>query len=190
MTAAWRAGASCDHGVSKVLGPGASEDCSVARYGSIWACRSPGCCSIHSRAARQAWKYSSSVDSAAALDRRRHATRGDPRALRGRRLGFRAGRRRRRHRAAVCSGRTAQEGAAGKKPAVARAAARYGVPAHAVNLSQHWPPCSSPSTFAQLRAFKSAVSGAYPGVAPAARRLAEIHRDTPGSVGGPHRLAI
>lgn len=67
MTAAWRAGASCDHGVSKVLGPGASEDCSVARYGSIWACRSPGCCSIHSRAARQAWKYSSSVDSAAAL---------------------------------------------------------------------------------------------------------------------------
>lgn len=34
------------------------------------------------------------------------------------------------------------------------------------------------------------MSGAYPGVAPAARRLAEIHRDTPGSVGGPHRLAI
>ena len=48
-------------GAGRVGGPG------VARYGSIWACRSPGCCSIHSRAARQAWKYSSSVDSAAAL---------------------------------------------------------------------------------------------------------------------------
>ena len=67
MTAAWRAGDSCDHGVSNVLGPGASEDCSVARYGSIWVPGSPDCCSIHSRAARQAWKYSSSVDSAAAL---------------------------------------------------------------------------------------------------------------------------
>ena len=66
MTAARRAGDSCDHGVLNVPGLGASEVWTLARYGSIWVLGSPDCCSIHSRAALQAWKYSSSVDSASA----------------------------------------------------------------------------------------------------------------------------
>ena len=65
-TAAWRGGDSCDHGVLNVAGPGVAPDCSMARYGSTCAFGSPGCCAIHCRAARQAWKYSSSVDSAGA----------------------------------------------------------------------------------------------------------------------------
>ena len=66
MTAARRAGDSCDHGVLNVPGLGASDVWTLARYGSIWVLESPDCCSIHSRAALQAWKYSSSVDSASA----------------------------------------------------------------------------------------------------------------------------